>query len=129
MTVRRLLIAMVLLNLAGTLVAAQSVAFNRGDRVGRICKASDCRSTGPRYLTLTGFKPGTISRVPSVAVAAAHQPNVDDGEDDDENACHGSNARKTHVSLSIGAAVRELLVVQLQRSRAVLVQFVKGISD
>jgi hypothetical protein len=33
MTVRRLLIAMVLLNLAGTLVAAQSVAFNRGDRV------------------------------------------------------------------------------------------------
>ena len=33
MRVRRLLVAMVLLNLAGTLVAAQPVAFNRGDRV------------------------------------------------------------------------------------------------
>src|SRR5215467_7501313 len=43
-------------------------------------------------------------RGPSVAVAAAHQPNVDGGEDDDENACHGSDAPSTHLSLSIGAA-------------------------
>jgi len=33
MTVRRLLAAIVLLNLAGMLAAAQSAAFNRGDRV------------------------------------------------------------------------------------------------
>src|SRR5262245_320208 len=33
MTARRLLVTIVLLTLAGTLVAAQSAAFNRGDRV------------------------------------------------------------------------------------------------
>ena len=37
-------------------------------------------------------------------MAAAHEPNVDGGEDDDEDACHGSDAPNIHLSLSIGAA-------------------------
>jgi hypothetical protein len=35
-------------------------------------------------------------REPSVAVAPAHKPDVDGGEDDDETAYHGSNAPNIH---------------------------------
>ena len=41
------------------------------------------------------------SREPSVAVAAAHQPNVDADEEDDENACYSSDGPDIHLSLTV----------------------------
>src|SRR5215468_3562554 len=50
--------------------------------------------------------------VRSVAVTAAHEPDVDGGEDDDDNTNDDTGAPKIHLNLSIG-----LRIVLLRGSR------------